>query len=103
MNKKRVLTNAIIIIVFGLAIYGVGLLEPIIVEKPDIIEACTHEVMQSDISGELLVIFSPVLLFVKGKQINEIIRLDYCNKCYIMFVIDDDTYTYTELFDKVAP
>ncbi len=103
MNKKRVLTNTIVLIIFGFAIWGVSLLRPIIIDEPDIIEPCTHEIMQSEVDSKLMTMYVPVLIFVERQVPNQMMMIDYCAECNLMFVNDSTVYTYSELFDKVAP
>lgn len=73
------------------------------IEKQIEASICQHEIMQSEVDSKLMTMYVPILLFTKRQIVNQMMIIDYCAKCGIIFVNDSTTYTYSELFDKVAP
>ena len=73
------------------------------IEKQIKASICQHEIMQSEVDDKLMAMYVPILLFTKRQIVNQMMIIDYCTECNLMFVNDSTIYTYSELFDKVAP
>ena len=73
------------------------------IEKQIKSSICQHEIMQSEVDSKLMTMYVPVLIFTKRQIVNQMMIIDYCTECNLMFVNDSTVYTYSELFAKVAP
>ncbi len=101
MNKKRVLIYAIVLIIFGLVLWGVSLLPPILIDKPDTVEPCIHETWNPEIDGGLIQLYIPVISLVAGQVPNQAMKVAYCIECGVLSTYPDEVYYYSELWNEV--